>query len=233
MRRWSGSWTRPRAWEDRRMPAIGETLVDRYRIDGLLGSGGMATGYRGRDLRLGRDVAIKVLLPNHANDPAVAERFDREARVMAAVRHPAIVNVYDVEPADPASGSDPFLVMELCEGGSLADMLADRGTVPPDDLIPIVSAVAGGLAELHSRGIVHRDVKPHNNLLASDGARLGDLGVARNDAIDADAVTATGATVGTLAYLAPEILEGGPATPASDVYALAAATYQALTGRLP
>ena len=180
-----------------------------------------------------RDVAIKILRPNQARDASVAERFDREARAMAAVRHPAIVSIYDVEPADPPSRPEPFFVMELCEGGSLADMIASAGVIPPDDLVPIIIAVAGGLAELHGRGVVHRDVKPHNILLASDGARLGDLGVAQTDAVDADALTSTGATVGTLAYLAPEVLAGGPATPASDVYGLAVSTYQALTGRLP
>ncbi len=193
----------------------------------------MATVYRGRDLRLERDVAIKILLPNQAQDASVAERFDREARAMAAVRHPAIVSIYDVEPADPPGRPEPFFVMELCEGGSLADMIASAGVIPPDDLVPIIIAVAGGLAELHGHGVVHRDVKPHNILLASDGAKLGDLGVAQTDAVDADALTSTGATVGTLAYLAPEILAGGSATPASDVYGLAVSAYQGLTGRLP
>ncbi len=166
------------------MPAIGDTLVGRYRIDGLLGSGGMATVYRGRDLRLERDVAIKVLLAAQARDPTVAERFDREARAMAAVRHPAIVAIYDVEPADPPDRPEPFFVMELCEGGSLADMISGAGTVPPDHLIPIVVAVGGGLGELHGRGVVHRDVKPHNILLAGDGARLGDLGVAHTGGVE-------------------------------------------------
>ncbi len=216
------------------MPAPGEILVERYRIDARLGAGGMATVHRAHDLRLGRDVAIKVLLPNLAGDPLVAERFDREARALASIRHPNVVAVHDVEPGDPGTGREPFFVMELCEGGSLADRLAAAGgALPPDELVPMVVGVATGLAELHGQGIVHRDIKPHNILLGPGGAKLGDFGVARTDTPDTTTLTAAGSTVGTLAYLPPEQLAGEPATPTSDVYSLGVVTYQALTGQLP
>jgi len=217
------------------MPTIGETLAGRFRIDASLGAGGMATVYRARDLRLDRDVAVKVLAPNLAGDTVLSERFDREARALAAVSHPNIVTIYDVEPGDPATGREPFFVMELCQGGSLADrLLRAGGHLPPDEVVPIIASIASGLDALHSSGLVHRDVKPHNVLLAADRARLGDLGLARpGDETGWDALTTTGMAMGTLAYIAPERLAGEPATPGADVWSLGATTYQALTGRLP
>jgi len=216
------------------MPIVGDVLAGRYQIEALMGAGGMASVYRARDLRLERDVAVKVLLPNLAADPTLAQRFEREALALAATAHPSVVKVFDVEPGDPATGREPFYVMELCEGGSLADRLAPRGRLEPGELVAAVAAVAGGLADLHRRGFVHRDVKPHNILFDQERARLADFGLARPEqASDLTALTATGATVGTLAYLAPELLEGAAATPASDVYALGVVAFQGLTGRLP
>ena len=152
--------------------------------------------------------------------------------MLAAISHPGIVSIFDVEPGDPATGRDPFFVMELCPDGSLADELgAAGGRLPPDTVVRIVGEVAGGLAALHRRGIVHRDVKPHNILLTPGGAKLADFGVAR--AAETTQFTAPGTAVGTLAYLAPELLSGAAADPASDVYSLGVVTFQALTGRLP
>ncbi|HKG56880.1 MAG TPA: protein kinase [Candidatus Limnocylindrales bacterium] len=216
------------------MPIVGDVLAGRYRIDAPLGAGGMASVYRAHDLRLERDVAVKVLLPNLAADPALARRFDREARALAAAAHPGVVNVYDVEPGDPATGREPFYVMELCDGGSLADRIAERGRLHSADIVATIAAVADGLAELHRRGVVHRDVKPHNILFSGGRAKLADFGLARSEsAADTTALTAVGTTVGTLAYLAPELIGGAPATAASDVYALGVAAFQGLTGRLP
>jgi serine/threonine protein kinase len=218
-----------------RMPRIGETLAGRFRIDASLGAGGMATVYRARDLRLGRDVAVKILAPNLAGDAVLSERFDREARALAAISHPNVVTIHDVEPGDPASGREPFFVMELCEGGSLAErLLRADGHLPPNEVVPIVASIASGLDAVHSHGLVHRDVKPHNVLLSADRARLGDLGLARpGDDAGWDALTTTGMAMGTLAYIAPERLAGDQATTAGDIWSLGAMTYQALTGRLP
>ena len=216
------------------MPIVGEILADRYRIDGRLGAGGMASVWLAHDLRLDRDVAVKVLLPNLAADPSVAQRFEREARSLAAAAHPGVVAVFDVEPGDPDGGREPFYVMELAEGGSFAERLARPGRMRAEEVVATVGAVGEGLAELHRRGIVHRDIKPHNIVFAGGRPKLADFGLARSEgAIDATGLTATGATMGTLAYLAPELLGGAPATPASDVYALGVVTFQALTGRLP
>jgi serine/threonine protein kinase len=216
------------------MPIVGDLLAGRYRIDAPIGVGGMASVYRAADLRLERDVAVKVLLPNLAADPTLAQRFEREALALAATSHPSVVKVFDVEPGDPATGREPFYVMELCDGGSLADRLAAGGRFDPGDLVEVIAAIAAGLADLHARGFIHRDVKPHNILFDHDRARLADFGLARSDQ-DAErtALTATGTTAGTLAYLAPELLRGDPATPASDVYALGVVAFQGLTGRLP
>ena len=214
------------------MPRIGEKLAGRYRLDALIGSGGFAAVFRAYDLRLERDVAVKVLLANHATDPVIATRFDHEARVLAAVSHPNVVAIHDHAPGDPASGEEPFLVMDLCDDGSLADRFASSGTraLPPDVLIPILVDVAAGLVALHARGIVHRDLKPSNVLLSDGRARIADLGIA---ATGPSELTAVGTTIGTLAYLAPEQLGGEPASPASDVHALGVIAYLGLTGRPP
>ena len=214
------------------MPIIGESLAGRYRLDALIGSGGFATVFRARDLRLERDVAVKVLLANHATDPVTAARFDREARVLAAVGHPNVVAVHDVHPGDPETGEEPFLVMELCDGGSLADRLAAsvNGAIQPDELVPILVDVAAGLAALHAIGIVHRDLKPSNILLSDGRARIADLGIAIGGPSE---LTAVGTTIGTLVYLAPEQLAGEPASPASDVHALGVVAFLGLTGTPP
>ncbi len=217
------------------MPAVGDVLAGRYRIDGRLGAGGMATVWRARDLRLDRDVAVKVLLPNLAGDPAMAARFDREARTLAAIADPRVVSVFDVADGDPASGREPFLVMELCPDGSLGTLLDARGTLTEPALVPLLADAAEGLAALHARGLVHRDVSPRNVLLGGGRAKLGDLGLARQG-IPADVtlgLTPPGVTFGTIAYVAPEVRAGGSAGPAADVYGLGAVAYRALTGSPP
>jgi serine/threonine-protein kinase len=216
------------------MPIVGDVLAGRYRIDAPIGAGGMASVYRARDLRLDRDVAVKVLLPNLAADPTLAQRFEREALALAATAHPSVVKIFDVEPGDPATGREPFYVMELCEGGSLADRLTAGGRLEPDEIVPVIAAIADGLADLHRRGFVHRDVKPHNILFDQERPMLADFGLARpEERSGLDDLTVSGSTVGTLAYLAPELLRAAPATPGSDVFALGVVTFQALTGRLP
>jgi serine/threonine-protein kinase len=214
------------------MPAVGDVLAGRYRVDAVLGAGGMATVYRATDLRLEREVAVKVLVPNLARDPSFAERFDREARLLASVNHPSIAEVFDVEPGDLEAGREPFYVMELCNGGSLADRIERSGRLDPGELVPLILAVAAGLGELHANGLVHRDVKPANILFTGGRPKLADFGLARGDSRPGyPTLTEAGTAIGTPAYMAPELVSGGRATFASDVYALAATTFHALTGR--
>jgi serine/threonine-protein kinase len=216
------------------MPVVGDVLGERYRIEGVLGAGGMASVYRATDLRLDREVAVKVLLPNLARDPSLAERFDREARMLAAVAHPGVAAVFDVARGDPPTGREPFYVMELCDGGSLADRIEAGGRLDPGDVVPTITAVAQGLAELQGQGLIHRDVKPGNILFSGGRPKLADFGLARGDASsDQTTLTAPGTTVGTPGYLAPELLRGGQPTIASDTYGLGATAFHALTGRAP
>jgi hypothetical protein len=216
------------------MPAIGDLLADRYRIDARLGAGGMGTVWGAHDLRLDRDVAVKVLAPSFAGDPVLTERFDREARALAAVASPHVIAIYDVV---TTPGSDPFLVMELCPDGSLGDRLDAAGSLAVAVGLPLLADAADGLVALHARGILHRDVTPRNVLLSGGHAKLGDLGLARDggaiERVAATELTAAGTTVGTLAYLAPELLEGQPPSAASDIYGLGAVAYRTLAGVLP
>jgi serine/threonine-protein kinase len=214
------------------MPSIGESLAGRYRLDAVIGTGAFATVFRAHDLRLDRDVAVKVLLAGEAADPVVAARFDQEARVLAAVDHPNVVTIHDVSPGGPVATDPSFFVMDLCDSGSLADSFAavGNGGLHPDELVPILEDAAAGVAALHAIGIVHRDLKPSNILLAHGRARIADLGIAL---VGPSELTAVGTTVGTLAYLAPEQLAGVPASPASDVHALGIVTFLGLTGGLP
>ena len=216
------------------MPAVGDVLAGRYRVDAILGAGGMATVYRATDLRLEREVAVKVLLPNLARDPSLAERFDREARLLASVSHPSIAEVFDVEPGDPEAGREPFYVMELCDGGSLADRIASSGRLQAGEAVPLILVVAAGLGELHGNGLIHRDIKPANILFTGGRPKLADFGLARSDGRpEFPTLTDPGTAAGTPAYMAPELVAGDRATFASDVYALGATTFHALTGRSP
>jgi hypothetical protein len=216
------------------MPAIGDLLAGRYRVDARLGAGGMGSVWRAHDLRLDRDVAVKVLMPSFAGDPVLTERFDREARALAAVTSPHVIAIHDVI---TSAGGDPFLVMELCPDGSLGDRLDAAGSLPVAEALRLLADVAEGLVALHARGILHRDVTPRNVLLSGGRAKLGDLGLARAGATDGRPplaeLTGAGTTVGTLAYLAPELLEGEPPSTASDVYGLGAVAYRTLAGVLP
>ena len=216
------------------MLAVGDLLAGRYRVDARLGAGGMGSVWRARDLRLDRDVAVKVLMPSLAGDPVLAERFDREARALAAVTSPYVVAIHDVV---TSAGADSFLVMELCPDGSLGDRLDAAGSLSVAEALPLLADAAEGLLALHARGILHRDVTPRNVLLSGGRAKLGDLGLARAGAAigrpPLSDLTATGTTVGTLAYLAPELLEGAPPGVASDIYGLGAVAYRTLAGVLP
>ena len=204
-------------------------IADRYEPIEQIGTGGMATVWRAKDTLLGRFVAIKRLLPHLADDPEAAERFEREAHAAARLSHPGIVTVFD-------SGEDadgPFIVQELVDGTTLAVHLAETGPLGPEQVVAIITQVASALDHAHGLGVIHRDVKPANLILEPDGrVRLADFGIART-VDDAATITASGEMVGTITYLAPEILAGDPATVASDVYSLGAVTYELLSGRSP
>lgn len=204
-------------------PAPGAVLADRYELVRLLGRGGMADVFEGRDRLLGRSVAVKVYRGATAVDRS---RFDAEVLLLAGLSHAGLVSVYD---AGQTNG-DGFVVLELVEGPSLRATLAARGALPPAEVAALGTAVADALAYVHTRGIVHRDVTPSNILCRPDGTpQLTDFGIAR--LLDTTRVTATATTVGTAAYMAPEQVEGRDVTPAADVYALGLVLLEALTGQ--
>ncbi|HEX2085347.1 MAG TPA: serine/threonine-protein kinase [Solirubrobacteraceae bacterium] len=207
------------------MEPPGTVLAGRYRVVRHVGAGGMGSVYLAEDEVLARRVAVKSV---HAEpDSEHGRRIMREARLGAGLRHPNLVTVFDVLPA----GGAVLLVMELVEGETLADALR-RGPLPVPRALVVLRAVADALDEAHAHGIVHRDVKPANVLLGAGGAvKLADLGIATAE--DVTRITRTGGTLGTLAYMAPEQFEPGPATPAADVYALAVVAFEALSGSRP
>ena len=206
-----------------------QTIDNRYRIVELIGEGGMAQVYRGDDLRLGREVAIKILRPQYANERTFVERFVQEARAMAGFSHPNIVNVFDVG----RTGASPYIVMEYVDGIDLRRKLQQEGRLSIGEALEIARQVAEGVGAAHRKGIVHRDIKPGNILIASDGrVKVADFGIARAMA-DAQHLTEPGVVWGTTAYLSPEQIRGETATPASDVYAIGVLLYEMLTGQTP
>ncbi|MFG1853908.1 serine/threonine-protein kinase [Actinomadura geliboluensis] len=207
-------------------------LAGRYRRLDRIGRGGMGSVWRAHDLDLGREVAVKELLvPEQVTDRERLDwyaRMEREARAAARLRHPGIVTVYD-----RVTGEDgrPWIVMELIEGRSLGDVLADQGALPPREVAMIGLAMLDALSAAHAQGVVHRDVKPANVLLEGDRVLLTDFGIA---ALEGDAtITRSGMVLGTPAYMSPEQVEGEPVTPASDLWSLAATLYAAVEGRRP
>ncbi|KQY59894.1 hypothetical protein ASD11_10275 [Aeromicrobium sp. Root495] len=204
-------------------------IDDRYELVRKIGRGGTGDVWLGHDHVLGRDVALKQLGLTPGTDRPDTARAEREARLSASVRHPSVVAVYDV--ADDEDGRE-WLVMELVEGRSLAELVRESGPVPEHRLTPLVRNIVDGLAAAHTAGIVHRDVKPSNVLLTPQGMpKLTDFGVART--ISDTALTSTGIVTGSPGYLAPEVAEGSSATHASDVWSLGATVFHAATGERP
>lgn len=208
--------------------AEGTLLADRYRVDARIASGGMGVVHRGWDQRLSRPVALKLLHPHLAAETEVERRFRAEARHAARVKHPNVVVLLD---QDDHHGV-PFLVMELVRGRTLRDVLRDRGRLGPAELLDIMEPACAGLSAIHATGLVHRDVKPENLLIDAAGAvRVTDFGIA--SALDATRHTPAGMLLGSVRYMAPEIVLGNAATPASDQYALGIVMFEALTGTAP
>lgn len=209
------------------MLKVGDVLEDRYRIETPIARGGMSTVYRCVDLRLGRSVAVKVMDQAFVNDPVFLQRFRREARSMAQLSHPNLVNVYDFS----SSGNHAFLVMELITGGTLRELLAERGPMPPHAATGVMRGMLRGLAAAHSAGLVHRDIKPDNVLITSDHqVKLSDFGLVRAASAGQ---SVDNKIVGTVAYLSPEQVQGGEIGPESDVYSAGIVLFELLTGTRP
>ncbi len=227
-------------------------LAGRYEVRSLIGRGGMAQVHLGRDTRLGRDVAIKMLRTELARDPVFQERFRREAQAAASLNHPNIVAVYDTGteplpfalrdedgPAGATSASRetvpvPYIVMEYVQGRTIKEMLAADGIPPRAEAVRIIVGVLSALEAAHAAGLVHRDIKPGNIMVSSDGSvKVMDFGIARAlDSTDA-ALTQTNAVVGTAQYLSPEQARGQQVDARSDLYATGVVLFELLTGRPP
>jgi eukaryotic-like serine/threonine-protein kinase len=221
----------PRAVTDfRRTPATPTRVGGRYVLRGEIGRGGMATVHRARDEVLDRDVAIKLLHAHLATDPAFLDRFRREARAAAALAHPNVVTVHDWGETDDDGA---FLVLQYVDGCSLREVLRRRGRLTPAEALAILGPAAEGLGAAHTAGLVHRDVKPENVLLAADGTiQITDFGLARA-AASATSTFGADVLVGSPHYLSPEAVRGEPLRATADVYALGVVLFECLTGRPP
>jgi eukaryotic-like serine/threonine-protein kinase len=206
-------------------------VAGRYRVDRRLGAGGMSTVFQATDTVLERPVAIKLLAEHLAEDEAFVARFRREALAAARLMHPNIVQVFD-SGHDPESGRH-YIVMEYVDGPSCADLLRERDRLEVEETVRIVGDACHGLDYAHRAGVVHRDVKPGNLLIADETGmtKLADFGIAK--AAEQTRITQVGSVLGTAAYLSPEQARGDEAGPASDIYSLGVCAYQFLTGRLP
>ncbi|MCS7284816.1 MAG: serine/threonine protein kinase, partial [Hydrogenobacter thermophilus] len=198
-----------------------------YKIVEKLGEGGMGVVYKGIHTQIEQVVAIKALYPNYAKDQEFRERFIREAKTQAKFHHPNLVNILNyLEDQD----GNMYIVMEYVDGGSLEDRLK-RGAFNIKDAVSVIVQVLNALAYMHSKGIVHRDIKPANIMFSGDTVKVSDFGIAKP--IADKGLTRTGAIVGTVLYMAPEVIKGEPATYAGDLYAVGVILYQMLTGRSP
>src|SRR5215470_13526940 len=221
------------------MPLVSGTKLGPYEIVEPLGAGGMGEVYRGRDTRLGRDVALKVLLEAFARDADRMVRFEREAKVLASLNHPNIASIYGLE----ESNGTRALVMELVEGPTLAERLKQEG-IPLEEALPIAKQICEGLEYAHERGVIHRDLKPANVKISSDGAvKLLDFGLAK--ALESDVTgsdisssptisrlaTQAGIILGTAAYMSPEQAKGKAIDRRTDIWAFGCVLYEMLTGK--
>ena len=206
---------------------IGTLFDGRYRVIRRLGSGGMANVYLAEDTELGRSVAIKVLDEKHAKDEQFVERFRREAKNAASLQHPNIVSIYDRGEAEGTY----YIAMECIEGRTLKELLVARGPLPVDQAVAYARQILGAIRFAHRKGIVHRDIKPHNVLVDADGRlKVTDFGIAR---AGASQMTEAGSIIGTAQYLSPEQARGAPVDHRSDLYSVGVVLYEMLTGSVP
>ena len=207
---------------------IGQIIKDRYKILELLGEGGMAFVYKAEDKQLKRTVAIKTLKPNYVQQETFVERFKREAQTVANLNHPNIVQIFDwgIE-------GEPFFVMEYIEGNTLTSIIAKKKTISIGDILFISAQVSDGLQAAHSRGLVHRDIKPGNIMITPGGkVKVTDFGIVSIQNEDSD-ITKTGSILGTASYISPEQAQGKPVSVESDLYSLGTVMYELITGRPP
>lgn len=207
---------------------VGSLLDRRYRIDATIARGGMSTVYRALDTRLDRPVAVKIMDPKFAEDPQFVARFEFEARAVARLNNPGLVAVYD----HGRDGEFAFLVMELVEGGTLRELLRERGPMPPHAAAAVIRPVLDAIGTAHRAGLVHRDIKPENILVSDSGdVKIADFGLVR--AVAASNTTSASVILGTAAYLSPEQVTVGSANAGSDVYGVGVVLFELLTGRTP
>src|SRR5258706_1405449 len=213
----------------------GRLLGGRYQVGELLGYGGMAEVHRGRDLRLGRDVAIKMLRTDLARDRTFQARFGREAQNAASLNHPALGAVYGTgEERAPTGETIPFIVMEFVNGRTLKEVLTAEGRLMPRRALEITADICAALEFSHRHGIIHRDIKPGNVMLTQTGqVKVMDFGIARALASGATTMTQTSAVIGTAQYLSPEQARGEPVDARSDVYATGCVLFELLCGHPP
>lgn len=206
---------------------VGAVLAGRYELESTLASGGMGAIFRGSDHVLRRPVAVKVLHP-HLAETSAAERFSREGRLLGSLMHPNLATIFDMG----SQNGLPYLVMEFVEGESLAAIIERDAPLSRTAGMPIALQLCRGLAYMHERGVVHRDIKPQNILIThGDRVRIVDFGIARGP--ETSEMTAPGWVMGTAQYLAPETVAGEAATTRSDLYSLGVVLYRLFTGRLP
>ncbi|HEX6356279.1 PASTA domain-containing protein [Actinophytocola sp.] len=222
--------------DERGVGLIGALLEQRYRVDALLARGGMSSVYRGLDTRLDRRVAIKVMDARFADDRNFVDRFEREARSAAKIHHPNVVAVHDQGVDRSAGGDLVYLVMELVDGGTLRDVINERGALDVPTTLAIMEPVLGALAAAHRAGLVHRDVKPENVLVGHGGesgsvVKVGDFGLVR--AVHSAGTTSASVILGTVAYLSPEQVTTGAASAPGDVYSAGIVLFEMLTGAAP
>ena len=211
---------------------VAQTLNDRYVLHEVIGAGGMGRVHRAHDLRLDREVAVKLLRGDQVSDEVARARLRAEARIAGSLHHPGIAQVHDYDEDHASEHQDPFIVMQHVAGTSLAALLRERGTLEPAEVADLVAGVAEALDVAHRHGVVHRDLKPANIIVTPEGRPVVvDFGIASSPS--REPLTATGAILGTAEYLSPEQARGRPALPASDVYALGLVAYHCLTGTSP